>query len=245
MIKKISYCISKRERMLAGFILLVIVIGSGMELMGVSLFMPFLELLTDPDSISSNALLRFCYQLLPFGNMTNFMASVALTIIIVYIVKNVFLVWQKNYIYKYSYQIQKEVSQRLLSAYMHESYTFFLNVNVAELQRTLTVDTDYFAKAIIHVMELLSEVLVCVTLGVYLFTVSLPISVMVVVILVFFVALFAWVSRRITHKHSVLSQAYNATIYQDINQSLGGIKEIKVLGREQTFIDGYSNVLGK
>lgn len=245
MFKKIMYCISNRDRMLTGFILAIIIIGSTLELIGVSLFSPFLELLTAPDSIETNIFLRFVYHLIPFGNVTNFMAGVALAIIVVYIVKNAFLVWQKNYIYKYSYRIQKEISESLLSAYMHEPYTFFLNVNIAELQRTLTVDTDYFAKAIIHVLEMLSEVFVCVTLGVYLFSVSWSISVMVVFILIVFVMLFGYVSKIITRRQSVLSQQYNATIYQDINQSLGGIKEIKVLGREQTFIDDYSNILAK
>lgn len=245
MIKKIFYCISDHDRLLTGFILFIIIVGSGMELLGVSSFMPFLELLTEPESIETNALLRMCYSLLPFGNSTNFLACVALAIILVYICKNAFLVWQKNYIYKYSYNIQKGISEKLLSAYMHEPYTFFLNINIAELQRTLTIDTDYFAKAIIHGLETMSELFVCVTLGVYLFTVSWSISIMVIIILCLFVVFFVWVSRRITRTESKRMQGYNARIYQDINQSLGGIKEIKVLGREQNFVDDYVGILKK
>lgn len=245
MVKKVMYCISDRDRMLLGFILLIIIVGSVLELMGVSLFTPFLELLTDTESIETNPLLRMCYHMLPVNNVTDFMACIAFAIIAVYIIKNVFLVWQKNYIYKYSYRIQSDISEKLLSAYMHEPYAFFLNVNIAELQRTLTIDTDYFAKAIIHVMEMLSEIVVCVTLGVYLFTVSWSISIVVVVILIISVLFFGWISRIITRRQSVLSQTYNASIYQNINQSLGGIKEIKILGREQTFVDDYSQIMAK
>lgn len=245
MVKKVMYCISDRDRMLLGFILLIIIVGSVLELMGVSLFTPFLELLTDTESIETNPFLRMFYHMLPVNNVTDFMAFIAFAIIAVYIIKNVFLVWQKNYIYKYSYRIQSDISEKLLSAYMHEPYAFFLNVNIAELQRTLTIDTDYFAKAIIHVMEMLSEIVVCVTLGVYLFTVSWSISIVVVVILIISVLFFGWISRIITRRQSVLSQTYNASIYQNINQSLGGIKEIKILGREQTFVDDYSQIMAK
>lgn len=243
MFKKIVYCISNKNRTLAGFILLIIIIGGAAELIGVSLFMPFLELLMAPESVETNHWLSLVYNLFPFGNTTNFLAFIALVIMLVYIFKNAFLVWQKSYIYKYSYNIQKEISERLLSAFMHEPYTFFLNINIAELQRTLTIDTDYFAKAIIHGLELLSEILVCVTLGVYLFSVSHSIAVIVILALLIFATTFICISKKITKQMGQESQACNATIYKDINQSLGGVKEIKVLGREQTFVDEYAQTM--
>lgn len=243
MFKKIFYCISNRDRLLTGFILFIIIIGGAAELIGVSLFNPFLEILMNPESVETNKWLNHVYSLFSFGNTTNFLAVIAALIIFVYIFKNAFLVWQKSYIYKYSYNLQRKVSERLLSAFMHMPYAFFLNVNIAELQRTLLIDTDYFSKAVIHTLELLSEVFVCVTLCVYLFTVSHSISLIVILILLIFMSIFIKVSKMITRSISRRSQIYSTTIQKDINQTFGGVKEIKVLGREQTFIDDYSQVL--
>lgn len=197
----------------------------------------------NPESVETNHWLSLAYNMFPFGNTTNFLAFIAAAIIFVYIFKNAFLVWQKSYIYKYSYNLQKEISEKLLSAFMHMPYSFFLNVNIAELQRTLLIDTDYFSKAVIHTLELLSEVFVCVTLCFYLFTVSHSISLIVVCILLIFMTAFIKVSKMITRNISKKSQIYSTAIQKDINQSFGGVKEIKVLGREQTFIDDYSHVL--
>lgn len=243
MFNKIFYCISERNRLLTAFILLIIIIGGAAELIGVSLFNPFLEILMNPESVETNKWLNLVYSMFPFGNTTNFLAFIAAVIIFVYIFKNAFLVWQKSYIYKYSYNLQKEVSERLLSAFMRMPYTFFLNVNIAELQRTLLTDTDYFSKAVIHTLELLSEVFVCATLCVYLFTVSHSISIIVVLILLIFMTIFIKVSKMITKRISKKAQICSTIIQKDINQSFGGIKEIKVLGREQTFIDDYSTIL--
>lgn len=243
MFNKIFSCISERARLLTFFILLIIIVGGVAELIGVSLFNPFLEILMNPESVETNHWLSLAYNMFPFGNTTNFLAFIAAAIIFVYIFKNAFLVWQKSYIYKYSYNLQKEISEKLLSAFMHMPYSFFLNVNIAELQRTLLIDTDYFSKAVIHTLELLSEVFVCVTLCFYLFTVSHSISLIVVCILLIFMTAFIKVSKMITRNISKKSQIYSTAIQKDINQSFGGVKEIKVLGREQTFIDDYSHVL--
>lgn len=243
MLNKIFYCISERNRLLVGFVLVIIILGGAVELIGVSLFNPFLEVLMNQESVETNQWLNLVYRMFPFGNTTNFLACIATAIIFVYIFKNAFMVWQKNYIYKYSYNLQKEISERLLSTFIYMPYTFFLNVNIAELQRTLLIDTDYFSKAVIHTLELLSEVFVCMTLCIYLFTVSHSISLIVVVILVIFMSIFIKISRSFTRSSSKRSQAYSTALQKDINQSFGGIKEIKVLGREQTFIDDYSHVI--
>lgn len=243
MVNKILYVLSNRERWALGFIFVLIAAGSVLELMGVGIFMPFIQVLTDPAVIRTDGRLRWLYERLSFRNTTDFLACLSLAIILIYIIKNVFIIWEKNFIYKYSYRVQQRVSVRLLTAYMHEPYTFYLNKNIAELQRGLVTDTDYFSKAIIHALELLTEVLVCIVLGIYLFLVSHSITVVILGILVLTVLFFAFVSKKITTRKGRESQQDMSRLIQKVNESLGGIKEVRILGREKSFIDQYDRIL--
>ena len=62
LLSKLSYIFSNREKYNLLYILLLIIIGSAMELLGVTLFMPFIEIIMDPDVIQSNQLLSRIYD---------------------------------------------------------------------------------------------------------------------------------------------------------------------------------------
>ena len=120
--------------------------------------------------------------------------------------------------------MQMKISTGLLRAYVSEPYTFHLNKNISVLQRSVQEDADLFTKAIIHIMELLVEVMVCIALGIYLFDVSHSITVIVVGLLVVCVGVFTAVSRKFAKELGKDAQGYKAKLYQWMNQSLGGIK---------------------
>lgn len=245
MLKKLNYIFEKKDKVKMLFILLGVILGSFLELMGVAIFSPFVNVLMNPDMIQKKWYLEWSYDLFDFKDSNTFLAALTGLIIFVYVFKNVFLALQKNWIYKFSYGIQLKISTRLLKTYVREPYTFHLNHNIAVLQRSLQEDTDHFTKGIIHVMELIAEIAVCGTLGIYLFIVSQSIAVTVVALLLVSLGVFTSLSRKFSKNLGKQCQLYKANLYQWVNQSLGGIKELKILNREEYFINAYENNYAK
>ncbi len=241
MLKKLNYIFEKKDKVKMLFILLGVILGSFLELMGVAIFSPFVNVLMNPDMIREKWYLKWSYNLCNFKDSNTFLAGLTGLIIFIYVFKNVFLALQKNWIYKFSYGIQLKISTRLLKTYVREPYTFHLNHNIAVLQRSLQEDTDHFTKGIIHVMELIAEIAVCGTLGIYLFMVSQSIAVTVVVLLLISLVVFTSLSRRYSKNLGKQCQQYKSNLYQWVNQSLGGIKELKILNREEYFINAYED----
>lgn len=239
MLKQLNYIFSGRDKVKMIFILVGIVIGSFLELMGVAIFTPFMNVLMNPESIQEKWYLKGIYDYFSFRSSDYFLAALTGSIIFVYVFKNVFLAMQKNWIYKFSYGIQLKISTKLLKTYIQEPYTFHLNHNIAILQRSLQEDTDLFTKGIIHVMELVAEIAVCGTLGVYLFMTSKSIAITVVALLLCSLLIFTTISRNFSKNLGKQCQTYKANLYQWVNQSLGGIKELKILNREDFFINAY------
>ena len=245
MLKKLNFIFSKSDKVKIVFLLFIVVIGSFLELMGVSVFSPFIDVAMNPETASDGALFLLIRKLIPYQNTRQLLIIMAIAIIIIYVVKNIYIIAEKNAIYKFSYRIQRNISTRLLKAYMKEPYSFHLNKNISVLQRSMQEDTDQFTKGIIHIMEMIAEVCVCIAIAVYLFVVSPSIMLIIAGMLVVCLTGFVFISKRYSSAWGRQSQAYKAKIYQWMNQSLGGIKEIKVLNREKSFVQKYDSYFDK
>lgn len=245
MFKKLSYIFTTRDKIKIGILMVAVVIGSFLELLAVSLFQPFINLIMDTSSLKDSRIMSYVYARFGFDEINYFLAMIAGIIIAVYIVKNIYIIVEKNAIYKFSYRIQRTMSTDLLKAYMKEPYTFHLGKNISVLQRSMQEDTDQFTKGIIHMLEMVAEVCVCIAIGIYLFIVSKSITIIIVALLIACLAIFSVISRKYSSAWGREGQVYKSRIYQWMNQSLGGIKEIKVLGREKSFIDHYDHYFAK
>ena len=236
---KLSYIFDRRDKWKLVLLMGAIVIGSFLELLAVMVFMPFIDILQDPGSIQRKWYLRWAYEQLGFHSAKSFLVMLSAGIILVYMVKNVYLILEKNYIFRFSYNTQMKLSTRLLAAYMKEPYTFHLNNNIAILQRSLYEDTSRFMQVILYALELGAELAVCLALVLYLLVVSKSITIIVLGFMAVFVGIFLLVTRKYSRRLGLDNQNYEGKIFQWMNQALGGIKEIKILERESYFTDEF------
>lgn len=241
MIKRLNYIFGRKEKIKLFFLLIIIVIGSFFELLGITIFMPFIQVITTPEIIQENQYLSKIYSILNLTSIESFLALIAVAIAVVYIVKNLYLSFMQNMILNFSYKMRMRLAVRLLTTYMNEPYTFHLSKNVAELQRSLQVDANQFMMLVNASLQLIAEVTVCLVLGVYLFHTSHSIAVAIAGMLIICVGCFFYVSKNISLKIGEKNQEYNAKLFQWVNQALGGIKEVKVLHREDFFVTAYKD----
>lgn len=239
MLTKLGYIFDKRDKWKIGVLLIAVVIGSFLELLGVTVFLPFINIITEPGTIQRTWYLKWIYDSFHFESAKSFLAMLSVGIILVYILKNVYLIVEKSYIYRFSYNTQMKLSTRLLDTYMKEPYTFHLNKNIATLQRSLQEDTSKFMQVVLYSLELVAELAVCFVLVIYLLFVSKSITIIVLGLLVACVGSFLFLTRKYSRRLGQDNQGYQGKIYQWMNQALGGIKEIKILEREAFFTDEY------
>ena len=242
---KLGYIFDRRDKWKIAMLLVAVVVGSFLELLGVTIFMPFINIIEKPSTIQRTWYLKWVYDLFHFHSAKEFLVGLSAVIILIYIVKNVYLIIEKSYIYRFSYNTQMKLSTRLLDTYMKEPYTFHLNKNIATLQRSLQEDTSKFMQVILYSLELVAELAVCFVLMIYLLTVSKSITVIVAGLLIICVGSFLLFTRKYSRRLGLDNQGYQGKIFQWMNQALGGIKEIKILGREEFFTDEYYKYYAK
>ena len=239
MIQKFRYIFSRADKFkLVGLVVLMI-IGSVLELLAVAVFNPFIEVMMQTSSIADDSFLQFFFQHTNIDSVEGYLIALSFIIAVIYVVKNVYLTFEQNAILSFSYRTRMNLATRLLTSYMNEPYTFHLSKNIAEMQRCLQTDTSQFMSLINSCLQLAVEFVTCLALGVYLFHTSHSITVLIGLLLGLCVFIFFIISKKVSSKLGRQNEFYNAKLFQWINQSLGGIKEVKILQREKYFIDSY------
>lgn len=238
-LRHIRYIFTKKEKIKLLGVLILIIIGSFFELIGISVFMPFIEVIMDSEMQITNKYMNLLRSIFPIDSQNMFIALLACGIGIVYIIKNVYLSMMQNAILNFSYKMRMNMAIKLLTTYMNEPYTFHLSKNMAELQRILQIDVNQFMQLVNSALQFIAEIMVCLAIGLYLFHTSHSITVVVGGLLVLCIGCFFILAKNFSHKIGMENQKYNAKLIQWINQALGGIKEVKVLHRENYFINAY------
>jgi ABC-type multidrug transport system fused ATPase/permease subunit len=238
---------TKKEKWYLLYLFVVVIFGSAIELAAVAVFSPYIEMITGPqtgnESFVSKTLLNVLTNVFGLTSRSQYIIGLSLIIVFIYVFKNIYLAYEKNITYKYSYDMQNRVSRKLLFSYMNMPYTFHLKVNPAELVRSIRLDVDSLTKTVIHIMELFTELLVCGVLGIYLIFVSPIIASIIAIFLAGAVfAYFKYAKQRLK-RLGKKNQGLEAEIFKSINKSLGGIKEIRVLERNDYFIDEFAENL--
>ena len=239
MIQKFRYIFSRADKFkLVGLVVLMI-IGSVLELLAVAIFNPFIEIMMQTSSIADDSFLQFFFQHTNIDSIEGYLIALSFIIAVIYVVKNVYLTFEQNVILSFSYRTRMNLATRLLTTYMNEPYTFHLSKNIAEMQIFLQTDTTQFMTLINSGLQLAVELVTCLALGLYLFHTSHSITVLIGLLLGICVFVFFMISKKVSSKLGRQNEFYNAKLFQWINQSLGGIKEVKILQREKYFIDSY------
>lgn len=239
MVKKLRYVFNRKDKMKLIGLAMLMIVGSILELLAVAVFNPFIEVLMQTSSIEDDSFLKLLFAHIHLNGIEQYLVVLSALIAVIYLVKNIYLSFLQNTILSFSYTTRMNLATRLLTTYMNEPYTFHLSKNIAEMQRCLQSDTSQFMSLINSCLQLTVEMVTCLALAAYLFHTSHSITVVIGVLLLLCIGLFFMISKKVSSRLGRQNERYNAKLFQWINQSLGGIKELKILQREEYFIDSY------
>lgn len=239
MLRKINYIFSKKQKIQSVFLCIGLFIGALFELVGVSLITELVSIVTDPSKIHKNPMLKSVYDLFGMREDRQFFLALVIGLIILYLVKNIFLLWINYVQYTFIYNNQLRLSGRLIDCYLKKPYTYHLDKNSAEMVRNVMLDTERFFQMLLSVFLMISELLISLLLCVYLFTVDWFITVSVAVILGIFTAIYLLLFKNKAKEYGKINQIYDGKMHQSINQALGAVKDIKILHREKYFVDAF------
>ncbi len=235
MISKINSILDHRQKRELLGVLFVVFFTTIMELVGVTAILPFINIILDSSVIQSNKYLKMLYDIGNFNSDVNFLIFIAVALIIIYIIKNLLLIKSYDLQYIFTFNNQKIMASKMLKSYLEQPYLFHLNHSSAELIRSINTDIVMMYQAIVALLGLVAEMLVCIVLGIFLLLNDPMITLVVVGSLFLMIIIFAKKMKNYLSRIGEEDRAYSLGIVKWLQQSFGGLKETKIMHREKFF----------
>jgi ABC-type multidrug transport system fused ATPase/permease subunit len=124
--------------------------------------------------------------------------------------------------------------------FMKRPYEYYLNADTAVIQRNITSDVNNMYALILTILQLTSEIVVFTCLAGVLVIVDAAMIFTITVLLVAMLLIIKKIIQPIMYKAGQENQDYYSGLFKIIDESVTGIKEIKVAGKESHFINTYA-----
>jgi ATP-binding cassette, subfamily B, bacterial PglK len=240
MLSRILSLLTQAEKRKAWLLLLLMFVGMLLETMSIGLVVPLIGLMMQDDIAIKYPV--FSPVLAYFNNpsQTEMIVAAMAFLIIIYLVKGAFLafsIWKQT---SFAYKLQGRVSEQLFNLYLRQPYTFHLHKNSADLIRNATSEVTLFTLVINALLLLITEIMVLIGIAAILIYIEPIGAVVVVSVLVVAGLFFNRFTRDRVLRWGKARQHHDGLRIQHLQQGLGGVKEVKLYGRENDFLRQFS-----
>lgn len=237
--KKYKFLLTTSQKRWGVVIMVMTLIGAACETLGVSIIIPLVQVMIAPQQLRSNSIVAPVIVYLHLDSDAALIWAIGVSVIGVYLIKNLFLFLLSYVRIKYACKIQRELSVEMIDSYMRRGYIFFINTSTGELLRGVQSGIPNTYMALYQFFRLLAEMLTVVCICLFIVSTDIVMAVCVIALaliclLIVVLGCQSWVKRcgEITYKYSAL---VNTTLLQ----AFQGIKEILVMRRQKYFVDTY------
>ena len=242
MLRKMLSVFDRKQKIKILIMFIMIMLGSICELVGVTAILPFINMLMAPQSYINKPYLRFVYDFFSFTSIEYFIIFMAFCIIIIYLVKNAYLVFLGDVQFRFTYNSQMKLSSRIMKIYMHQPYLFFTGINRSEAVRNVFADPQSFFHVVLAILQLATDSSVCIVLFLFLFITDKTITIFILTIFGVYFALYIKIFKKKMAEFGARSREQNTKLGQCMYQAFGGIKEIKILNKEDFFLKSFNRL---
>jgi ATP-binding cassette subfamily C protein len=234
---------SPRERTRLVGLLFLMAVGAALEVVGIGLVVPVVAAAVSPNTMLANAGLRRLYEWSGAGSPQTFALLLLWTFLGLIVVKNVYLGVVAHLQFRLVYGKYADVSRRLFSGYLMAPYVLHLQRHSADAMRNLVTEVNgLFAGVLLPLLSVGAEAMVLVLLVGVLMVIVPQASLAVLLIGAVIVAAVYLGLRSQLARHGTERAERSGKRIKAIGDALGGLKEIKVLGREPFFIESFAEI---
>jgi len=174
------------------------------------------------------------------SNKQDLLKYVLVIILIVFFLKSIFYFINQYLYFKYSFEMQNKLSQLLLSKYLNQNYSIFINSQSSEMLRNVKDNTELVRGLLQNCLTFFSEILVFLGLSAFIIYKSTLISLFSIIFIIFFSLLYVYFSRKLSKNWSLKRQQLESDKIQYLQESFSGFKELKLFNKQDFFIKNYN-----
>jgi len=240
-LRQLSYLFNRREQWQLAMLSVGLVLRAGVEVIGVGSIAPFMSVVADPSIVHRSQWLKWAYQFLGFTSLAAFLTAMGLVVIAMLAVSNsvgFLTTWGIN---RFSWGMHHRLSSRLLRGYLSQPYSFFVQQNSASLGTKILSETQSVITGIlVPALNVTARLLVVLSITGLLLALNLLLGIVILSVLGGAYGLFYALVKAKQRRLGRVRIDANRLRYKVAGEAFGGIKDVKVLQREASFVSRFA-----
>lgn len=240
LLQKIAYLFDKKQMVQLAGLAIMILIGGILETLGVSMMLPLVQAIMSPDEIMENELAASIVAFLHIDSSRNLILWLLGVTIFLFIFKNAYLLFQTYVQNTFVTRNRNRMISRVMREFLNRPYEDYLGADIPTVFRLTDSDIPNAFQLILVMIQMTTEIVVAVSICLVLVVVVSPaISIGCAVLFLGMTLMITKILKPRLNAIGRKNQAIQSRIAKWRIQSIYGLKDVKVLHREEFFVRNY------
>ncbi|HSL83164.1 MAG TPA: ATP-binding cassette domain-containing protein, partial [Thermoanaerobaculia bacterium] len=211
------------------------------EVVGIASITPFLAIVADPEAVERHEILSRLYELGGFDSSRQFLIALGTLMFLVIVGSNCLTALSTWAVLRFSWMRNHSIAIRLLRSYLDRPYVYFLERHSSDLAKNLVAEVhQVVAGTIVPAMKSAAKAIAAVAILGLLFAIDPWLAALTTGVLSGAYALIFLAVRRNQLRMGKERLSANKGRFQVLAETFGGIKEVKLLAREDEAMRRFS-----
>tara|TARA_A100001015_G_scaffold303029_1_gene392000 strand:- start:10163 stop:11893 length:1731 start_codon:yes stop_codon:yes gene_type:complete len=233
---KLLFIVNKKSINLLPYISLFIV-SAIIDVLGLGLIAPILNLIINPDSEISKNIIFFTSKFTGEKNYNFYVVFFSILLLTLYVIKNIISISSQALIMNFAYKQFAYLQSRLMSIYQKMDYLEYIKRKNVDYIRNINELCKHCIDSLNFSIVIIADVLILFVIVIYLIFFNLKVLLYLIFVLstIYFPLQLLLKSRSMRYGKNIVEAV--SVIYKNISETIFGFKEIKVINKENFFLE--------
>ena len=240
---KVSYIFDKKQKIQLGILGVMIFFGGLLETLGVSAMIPVVTALLTPDELQGyvekyEILQKLC-NFFRIEDVSQITTALLVMLIVIYVVKNLYILFLTYAQNTFITRARNKMISRVMAEFLNRPYEKYLGADIPTVFRITDSDIPQTFSLMLAMLQLASEVVVSFLIFMVLLLQDVKMTLFIIFVFGIMTLFILKVFKPRLNKIGAKNQAIQSRIAKWRIQATYGLKDVKVLNREEFFVRNY------
>ena len=229
------------------FLLLIFITSSLIEALGISLVMPIIALVLEnnflailENSMFGNYVPQYIFEL----SRDEALLFFSLAIVLLYILKNLILIFIEYYKFLFTGKINAKLSKELMDKYLHQNYLYHSKKNLSEINAIINQKINDLTNGMFAaVLTIISEIVLLLVLILLIIFFKQFNTFLILITLFFFGSIFGKVINKYIKRLGIQRQEKLSIKFNNFNAIMNNFREILLIGKTGEYYKNFQKSL--
>ena len=240
---KLNYIFDRKQKGQIVILAVLILIGGVVETLGVSMMLPVVSVILNPEALHRNIdkypLIRNTLNALGFDTDMKLACLLLVVMILLFVVKNAYLLFLIHRQNTFISRARNDMISRVMREFLNRPYEDYLGADIPTVFRITDSDIPKTFTLMLSLLTLSTELVVSICLGVVLLFVNWQMTLLIIVVLLILTFISTKLLKPRLNVIGRKNQETQSRIAKWRIQAIYGLKDVKVLNRQDFFIRNY------